>query len=103
MQNTLARLAAAIDRISAVVGRMAIWCSLYIVVAEFAVAAMRYLLGLGSIRLQESVIYAHAALFMLASTSASFRSCSFSSPCCRRYGSRRGLRPGCRIGFMGRD
>ena len=66
MQNTLARLAAAIDRISAVVGRMAIWCSLYIVVAEFAVAAMRYLLGLGSIRLQESVIYAHAALFMLA-------------------------------------
>ena len=43
MQNTLARLAAAIDRISAVVGRMAIWCSLYIVVAEFAVVAMRYL------------------------------------------------------------
>ena len=40
--------------------------SLYIVIAEFAVVAMRYLFVLGSIRLQESVLYAHAALFMLA-------------------------------------
>jgi len=35
--------------------------------------------------------------------SALFHSCSFSSPCWLRSGSRRGLRPGCRIGFMGRD
>ena len=34
--------------------------------AEFAVVVMRYAFGIGSIRLQESVIYAHAALFMLA-------------------------------------
>ena len=34
--------------------------------AEFAVVVMRYALGIGSIRLQESVLYAHAALFMLA-------------------------------------
>jgi TRAP-type mannitol/chloroaromatic compound transport system permease small subunit len=66
MQNTLARFADGIDRVTAGVGRLAIWCSLYIVIAEFAVVAMRYALGLGSIRLQESVIYAHAALFMLA-------------------------------------
>ena len=42
---------------SPAVGRLAIWCSLYIVIAEFAVVAMRYLFGLGSIRLQESVLY----------------------------------------------
>jgi len=36
------------------------------VIAEFAVVVMRYALGLGSIKLQESVLYAHAALFMLA-------------------------------------
>ena len=66
MRNTIARLANGIDRINAAVGRWAMWCSLYIVIAEFAVVALRYLFGLGSIRLQESVLYAHAALFMLA-------------------------------------
>ena len=32
----------------------------------FAVVLMRYVLGLGSIWLQESILYAHAALFLLA-------------------------------------
>ena len=36
------------------------------VLAEFALVLMRYVLGVGSIWLQESIIYAHAALFMLA-------------------------------------
>jgi len=66
MRNTTARIADGIHCITAAVGRLAIWCSLYIVIAEFAVVVMRYLFGLGSIRLQESVLYAHAALFMLA-------------------------------------
>src|ERR1700722_6010315 len=70
MRNTITRgaqaLANAIDRIIAAIGRAAMWCCLYVVLAEFAVVAMRYVLGLGSIRLQESVLYAHAALFMLA-------------------------------------
>jgi TRAP-type mannitol/chloroaromatic compound transport system permease small subunit len=35
-------------------------------VAEFAVVVLRYALGFGSIRLQESVLYAHAGLFLLA-------------------------------------
>ena len=60
------KAAAAIDRCNAAIGRVAAWCGLYMVLAEFAVVVMRYALGLGSIRLQESVMYAHAALFMLA-------------------------------------
>jgi len=70
MKNTLApialRIAGAIDRLNAAIGRAAAWCCLYVVLAEFAVVIMRYALGLGSIRLQESVLYAHAALFTLA-------------------------------------
>jgi len=56
----------AIDRVNMAIGRAAAWCCLYIVVVEFALVVMRYALGVGSIRIQESVIYAHAALFMLA-------------------------------------
>src|ERR1700685_2675666 len=66
MRNTSERIADSIDRVIAAIGRAATWCSLYIVLAEFAVVVMRYALGIGSIRLQESVLYAHAALFMLA-------------------------------------
>src|ERR1700691_6209722 len=59
-------IASAIDRTIATIGRAAAWCCLYLVLVEFAVVVMRYALGIGSIRLQESVLYAHAALFMLA-------------------------------------
>ena len=66
MRNTAERIAGSIDRVIAAIGRAATWCSLYIVLAEFAVVVLRYALGIGSIRLQELVLYAHAALFMLA-------------------------------------
>lgn len=70
MRNRFERFAQAvaggIDRATAAIGRAAAWCCLYVVIAEFAVVLMRYALGLGSIKLQESVLYAHAGLFMLA-------------------------------------
>ena len=66
MRNMIAGIADGIDRLTAAAGRLAAWCSLYVVIAEFAVVAMRYLFGLGSIRLQESVLYADAALVTLA-------------------------------------
>jgi TRAP-type mannitol/chloroaromatic compound transport system permease small subunit len=66
MRNTSAHIADQIDRVTAAIGRIAMWCALYVVVAEFAVVVFRYALGFGSIRLQESVLYAHAGLFMLA-------------------------------------
>jgi len=66
MRNTVERVAGAIDRAIAAIGKAATWCCLYVVVAEFAVVVMRYALGVGSIKLQESVLYAHAGLFMLA-------------------------------------
>lgn len=60
------RTADAIEAVTAAIGRAALWCCLYAVLAEFAVVLMRYAFGIGSIKLQESVLYAHAGLFMLA-------------------------------------
>jgi TRAP-type mannitol/chloroaromatic compound transport system permease small subunit len=62
----LNRVVEGIDRLSAAIGRTVAWCLLFMVLAEFALVLMRYVLGVGSIWLQESVIYAHATLFMLA-------------------------------------
>lgn len=62
----LLALADAIDRATTAIGRTIAWASLFVVLAQFAVVLMRYVLGVGSLWLQESVIYAHAALLMLA-------------------------------------
>ena len=55
-----------IDRLTTLIGRTAAWLVLVIVLLQFALVVARYLFGLGSIWLTETVIYAHAALFMLA-------------------------------------
>jgi len=59
-------LADNIDRLTTLIGRAAAWLCLFIVVAQFAVVVMRYGFGTGSAKLTESIVYAHAALFMLA-------------------------------------
>ena len=59
-------LADRIDRLTTAVGRVAAWLALAIVLLEFALVVARYLFALGSIWLSETVIYAHATLFMLA-------------------------------------
>lgn len=55
-----------IDRLTTLIGRAVAWLVLVIVLLQFALVVARYLFGLGSIWLTETVIYAHAALFMLA-------------------------------------
>lgn len=60
------RLADSIDRFSTAIGRAAAWLILFIVLAQFAVVVLRYGFDAGSIRLQESVSYAHALAFLLA-------------------------------------
>src|ERR1700754_1230707 len=62
----ITRIAALIDRLNTAIGRAASWCALAIVLIGFAVVLLRYVLGVGSIWLQESILYAHAALFLLA-------------------------------------
>jgi TRAP-type mannitol/chloroaromatic compound transport system permease small subunit len=59
-------LADRIDRLTSLIGRAAAWFCLFIVLAQFAVVLLRYGFGTGSAKLTESIIYGHAALFMLA-------------------------------------
>ncbi len=64
--SRLIPLADQIDRLNGAVGRAAAWLALVVVVVQFLVVVLRYVFGIGSIWLQESIVYAHAALFMLA-------------------------------------
>jgi len=64
--SRIMNLAAHIDRLNAAIGRTAAWACLFVVAVQFIVVVMRYAFGAGSIWLSESIVYAHAALFMLA-------------------------------------
>lgn len=60
------RLAERIDRLNSGVGRAVSWLALAMVVVQFAVVLARHVFGLSSILAQETVLYMHGALFMLA-------------------------------------
>jgi TRAP-type mannitol/chloroaromatic compound transport system permease small subunit len=60
------RLIDRIDRFTTAVGRGAGWLILAAVLMQFLVVLLRYAFGTGSIRLQESIVYAHAFAFLLA-------------------------------------
>ena len=66
MLDQARKLADRIDRLTGAVGRAVAWLALAMVLVQFAVVIMRYGLGIGSIWLQEAILYAHAALFLLA-------------------------------------
>ena len=67
MPAALIKLADRIDRLTTAVGRAAAWLALVIVLLQFALVVARYVFDFGSIWLTESVMYANAALFLLAS------------------------------------
>jgi TRAP-type mannitol/chloroaromatic compound transport system permease small subunit len=66
MPHRLTAIADLIDRLIAAIGRAVIWLSLAVVLIQFTVVVLRYAFGIGSIWLSESIIYGHAAMFMLA-------------------------------------
>jgi TRAP-type mannitol/chloroaromatic compound transport system permease small subunit len=66
MTERPALIADGIDRLVAAIGRAVAWLALAIVLLQFAVVVLRYVFGIGSIWLSESVIYGHATMFMLA-------------------------------------
>lgn len=64
------RQSAVISWLNYVVGITVAWAVLLMVLLQFAVVLLRYVFGYNSIAMQESVIYAHASVFMLASAYA---------------------------------
>ncbi|PAV25980.1 C4-dicarboxylate ABC transporter permease [Tamilnaduibacter salinus] len=61
------RLLDSLDAFTEHSGRLLAWLNVAMVLLTFAVVIMRYLFDQSSIFLQESVMYLHATLFMLAS------------------------------------
>lgn len=59
-------IALAIDAINLWTGKILAWLALAVVLVQFIVVVMRYVFGVGSIQMQELIIYLHAFLFMLA-------------------------------------
>jgi TRAP-type mannitol/chloroaromatic compound transport system permease small subunit len=66
LSHRLSRLADCIDRLTAAIGRAVAWCALAMILVQGTVVLMRYAFGLGSIWLSETIMYAHASLFLLA-------------------------------------
>jgi TRAP-type mannitol/chloroaromatic compound transport system permease small subunit len=64
MARTLFR---AIDRLNNRIGVTVAWFALAMVLIQFLVVVMRYVFGVGSLFLQESIVYLHGTMFMLGS------------------------------------
>ena len=62
--SSLERVANSVDAINDWIGRTLAWLTLGMVLVTFVVVLMRYVFGLGSTILQESVVYMHAIVFM---------------------------------------
>ena len=64
--SRIVALASRIDRCNAAIGRVVAWAALLVVLVQFAVVVLRYVFGVGSIWLSESILYGNAIMFMLA-------------------------------------
>lgn len=62
--SSLAKLAKLIDSFNQGIGQKIAWLALFMVLVQFIVVVMRYVFGIGSIFMQESVVYMHGILFM---------------------------------------
>ena len=64
----LLRFIEVLDRISRSAGRAVAWLTLLMVLVTFFVVLLRHMFDLGSIAMQESVTYMHAAVFMIGAS-----------------------------------
>lgn len=63
--SSLLKLSHAIDRLNHVIGRSAAWLTLVMVLITLLVVVLRYGFQIGSIALQESIMYINALVFTL--------------------------------------
>ncbi len=64
--TSLAQTVRTIDALNEHIGRAISWLALCMVLVQFALVMMRYVFGLGSTIMQESVVYMHAIVFLVA-------------------------------------
>jgi TRAP-type mannitol/chloroaromatic compound transport system permease small subunit len=65
--SILETLSTVVDTINERIGRIVAWLALAMVLVQFVVVVMRYVFGIGSITMQELVVYCHAILFLAGS------------------------------------
>ena len=63
--HSLATLARRIDAINDTIGRATAWVAVLMVIVQMVIVVMRYVFGIGSIFVQESIVYMHAVLFLV--------------------------------------
>lgn len=63
--QALETLSRTIDGLNKRIGRVVCWFALAMVLVQFVVVVLRYVFGVGSIFLQESIVYLHGSMFML--------------------------------------
>lgn len=64
--QVMEQLANALDKVNIGVAHVVRWLALAMMLVQFTIVVGRYAFGVNSIAVQESVLYMHAALFMLA-------------------------------------
>lgn len=62
----LRAIAAFADAANHAIGSVLAWAALVLVLVQFALVVMRYVFGLSHVFVEESVVYLHAMLFMVA-------------------------------------
>ncbi|MEQ8745655.1 TRAP transporter small permease subunit [Pyruvatibacter sp.] len=62
----MTKLISLIDALNERIGRTVAWLALIMVLVQFIIVVQRYVFGIGSIWMQESIVYMHGFLFMLA-------------------------------------
>lgn len=66
MLSTLSKIASSIDFLNGKLGAGVSWLALLLVLVQFTIVILRYVFGVGFVQMQESVVYLHGVLFMLA-------------------------------------
>ena len=67
MSDLFEKISTIIDSTNEIIGNAISWAAIAMVLVAFIVVVMRYIFGVGSIFLQESITYFHACLFMIGS------------------------------------
>ncbi|MCP3852078.1 MAG: TRAP transporter small permease subunit [Gammaproteobacteria bacterium] len=63
--ETLNQLAKQLEKISVFSGQAISWLTILMVITTFAIVVLRYGFGIGSIAMQESVVYMYALVFLI--------------------------------------
>ena len=66
LMHKLARLNGTIDTFSEWTGHAISWLTLFMVIVTFLVVVLRYAFNMGWIAMQESILYMHAVVFLVA-------------------------------------